>query len=115
MATTLDASLSGNEIDRLVGRARGYTAKVLAGEYADVGSRVFDAYARVFGVAAGWLAYGEGTGPAFLGPARHATHRALREALAQAREAAAQGHGARRGLRPRHERADDRRDLAAVA
>ena len=54
LALALAPALSQSAIDRHVGRSRGYTAKLLAGEYEDVGSLVLQRYARFFGVPAGF-------------------------------------------------------------
>lgn len=103
LGTALDRDLSQSEIDRRVGRSRGYTAKLLAGEYEDVGLLVFERYARLFGVPAGWLAYGEGPSPL---PAATDTPEVVAHAhaaIVRALQGSRRGHPARLSTRALHE------------
>jgi len=103
LGLALDPALSQSAIDRRIGRSRGYTAKLLAGEYADVGSLVFQRYAQLFGVSAGWLAYGEGPSPlpAATDPPEAVAH--AHAAILRAIQGGRRGHPARPSTRGAHE------------
>lgn len=103
LSIALAPALSQSAIDRHVGRSRGYTAKLLAGEYEDVGSLVLQRYARFFGVPAGWLAYGEGPSPLPAATDPPEVVARAHAALLRAIQGARRGHPARPSTRGAHE------------